>query len=140
MKNILIAIFALLLFSCEKLLDEKPDSKLAIPSKLEDMQAVLDFPSAMNQRQPGVGEGSADDYYLNSSEWQSMQDEGNRNVYVWGPELFFGNNNNDWVRLYETVYRANLALEQVEKFEINDKDEISINFNDNKFNSFVEYI
>ena len=102
---------SLLLFSCKKNLDERPDKQLVIPSTVNDLQALLDDAFKMNLRQPSSGEGSADDYFLTYADWKSLSSEGARNTYIWGDELYFTNNPNEWSEIYDVVYVSNIVLE-----------------------------
>ncbi len=61
-----ITAFILLLTcctGCEKWLDAKPDKKLAVPSSVKDLQALLDNNGMMNRKGPTYDEASADNYY-----------------------------------------------------------------------------
>ena len=59
--------------SCKKYLEVKPDSKLAVPTSLSDLQAILDFTNVMNlQTTPCFGEESTDDYFLLPSTYNSF--------------------------------------------------------------------
>ena len=98
--------------SCKKYLDEKPDSKLAVPSTLSDLQALLDFSNRMNlQRTPTYGEASSDDYFLLDETYNNFDQE-KQQIYTWSRGDY--NFQNDWSIAYEPVYNANFALETVE--------------------------
>jgi len=105
---------ALPLAACDDFLAEKPDGRLAVPSTLQDLQALLDNVSVLNYNSPaGSSETSADDYYLATADWAALYNEGERRKYTWQPDGLFDLDYypNDWYSLYERVYHANTALE-----------------------------
>lgn len=127
-KNTSLVIFLLLTFlllGCKKYLGVIPDKSLVVPSSLEDLQALLDNNMTMNFLIMGEGEVSADNYYLTYDGWSSLQD-GDRNAYIWGSELFYDNTNqNEWFWLYRPVYTANVVLESLQKIKKGGKKDAS---------------
>lgn len=113
-----IAIICLLVASsgCTKFLDKKPDSKLAVPEKAEDFQALLDKTGFMNGFINGMGEASADNYYLTEPLWSALTAEGDRNLYIWEKEVVFDVTQNPWQNLYLSVYISNMVLDGAAKF------------------------
>lgn len=113
-------LFILLLVSlqgCRKYLEVSPDKSLVIPSSLEDLQALIDNNIAINRLLIGLGEASADNYYLTYDTWSTFN-EGYKNAYIWGDELFFDNTvDNEWLLLYRPVYYANIVLENLYKID-----------------------
>lgn len=110
---ILISIFLTFLFiSCKKFLDAKPNKSLVVPNTLEDLQAILDYSSRMNLA-PSYAEASSDNYYLTSDIYNSISDD-IRNAYIW-ENYSYDNYPNDWARVYDIIYPANLVLESIEK-------------------------
>jgi len=113
--------FALILLTmqgCSKYLDKKPDKKLVVPSKIPDLQALMDNINTMNHSNLWIGEASADDYYLTTEQWQSIGSEFVRNAYIWGDELFGDNSNNTWAATYHTVYDCNVVLDNINKVKV----------------------
>jgi len=113
--------FALILLTmqgCSKFLDKKPDKKLVIPSKIADLQAILDANTYMNHSNLWLGEASADDYYLTTDVWKSLYSEYSRTAYIWGDELFGDNSNNTWAATYHTVYDCNVVLDNIDKVKV----------------------
>ncbi len=104
--------------ACKKFLDEKPDSKLAVPTSLTQLQAILDFSTRMNvQRTPNFGEASTDDYFLLQTTYNSFSEE-KREIYLWNRKEY--DFQNDWSIAYEPIYNANYCLELVEKIQPTD--------------------
>jgi hypothetical protein len=67
--------------SCKKYLEAKPDQSIATPSTLDDLEGILNNYSTINARYPSASEVSSDDFYLVSSDWNSLADA-QRNYYV----------------------------------------------------------
>lgn len=110
------AIIAFTTSSCKKYLDKKPDSNLAVPTKLEDLQAILDLSQYMNiQQSPSFGEASSDDYFLPDNNFFALPVE-HQGIYTWNRgEYKF---QNDWSKAYLPVYNANFCLEQLDKIPV----------------------
>lgn len=99
-------IFSLL--SCKKYLDEKPRSDSVIPSRLSDLQAVLDNP-VCNGSTPGYLEFVADNFYLTASAW-SGTDLLDRQNYVWDADATTPAHSN-WNGCYFMIYQCNFVLD-----------------------------
>jgi len=114
-------LFALLLLfstvllnqSCKKYLDAKSDKALVVPSSLQDLQAIIDYYSRVNDYDAGAGVLSADDYYLTTTDYNSLRDETYRNIYTWNKDHLFQTGINDWSYTYDNIYRANLVLDNM---------------------------
>ncbi|MBN8668691.1 MAG: RagB/SusD family nutrient uptake outer membrane protein [Chitinophagales bacterium] len=108
-------IFTFPLTSCKKYLEEKPDKKLVELKTLDDLEALLDDNSLINKETtPGFGETSADDYFLQLSDYNSLTDF-DKSLYTWRPaEYKF---NNDWAVGYLGIYSANYCLDYVDNIQ-----------------------
>lgn len=98
--------------SCEAYLDAKPDKKLAVPSSLTDMQALLD--NTLYTTESGAFEGgaSSDEYYLSDADWESLYDLSDRNMYVWEANIPFSDKlQSGWSLGYQSIFTCNLVLE-----------------------------
>lgn len=104
---------------CKKFLDEKSDMKLAVPERLDDLQALLNNENLNNAVDPGAAEVSADDYFVTDADLNSLSNEQNRRLYTWEKDNLFTSANfpNDWEYLYTLIYTANTVLENLEKIE-----------------------
>ena len=114
-------IMLLLQVSCNKYLDKKPAQNLAVPSTLEDLQAVQD-----NQRSNGnscpLPEFVADNYYLNTSSWNNLPED-LRNNYIWANNAVITNNGAVvWGDPYAAIYESNFVLELLPKIKISEAD------------------
>jgi hypothetical protein len=106
--------------SCKKYLDKKSDNSLIVPKTLQDIQALLDDASLMNQRiTPSFLEQTTDDYFLNISlpsiDNYASRGATNQKAYRW--QLYSQDYPypNDWSKNYIPVYNANLSLEAIDK-------------------------
>ncbi len=111
-KYMLTAMFfcSITFTGCKKYLDEKSNQALVVPTTIEDLQSLMDTYFVMNQNDPGSSEISADNFYLQYSDWSGF-DQTEQNTYVWEKaNLFAPGNANDWAYLYNYVYNANLVL------------------------------
>lgn len=110
-----LAVFCLFLvvinIGCKKFLDEKPDQKLAEPSSVEDVQALLDNYITMNTQSPNIGARSDDDFYLLDAYVNSL-DLNSRNIYTWQKDA---QEDNSWKTMYKVILSANLSLETLNK-------------------------
>lgn len=95
---------------CKKFLDKKSNQALTIPSKVQDVQMLLDEWYAVNQRNPFSAVSSADEFYLKEAQWLALE-QFDRDTYTWQPaNLFRAGESNDWGYCYATINRANTVL------------------------------
>src|SRR5690606_3783237 len=86
-----------------------------VPSKVEDYQAMLDYPTLMNNGGGFTfGEMSTDDYYLTEERFNRLSNLPERNAYIWSPDIFNTEASYDWNRNYARVLTANIVLEGLE--------------------------
>lgn len=111
---ILSLLFCVQILSCNKFLDEKVDANLKEADNLGDLDALLNNTQIMNYYVMGLGEASADNYYLDNASWQSMEIV-DREIYTWGPEIFFQNSLSTWLDYYKTIYYSNHVLARLTK-------------------------
>jgi starch-binding outer membrane protein, SusD/RagB family len=100
----------LLLASCQKYLDVKPDKQMAVATTLKDAQALLDNYGLLNNYYPSIGDQSDDNFYLDDDRFNTL-DLTARNNYTWAKDAV---NDNEWSGLYQVVLNATTALETVE--------------------------
>ncbi|MEN5197038.1 RagB/SusD family nutrient uptake outer membrane protein [Sphingobacterium faecium] len=103
----------IILSSCERYLDLKPDKSQVIPASLQDCQALLN--SSLNEAFfPQAIEISSDDYVLNTDGFQEMILE-DRQTAVWqvNAQVQFGN----WSGPYNRIQVANQILSTLSKIE-----------------------
>lgn len=115
-------IVNLLLLSCEKYLDVKPDQKLAVPESLDDLQALLDY-YPIHITQSDALEVSAGEFTVTDNNLASLSSDYHRRMYQWEPNNLFeeASSYNDWARYYTTIYYCNTVLEGLAKIERNSR-------------------
>lgn len=122
-----VLLICISMTGCKKILDQKPNKKLVIPTNLSDLQAVLDNQSFMSEQQPNPGESSADDYFLNYGDFTGL-DENLRNLYVWNKDnQFLPGGLNAWVSLYTQILYCNLVIDDMGKVERTTNDQQNYN-------------
>ena len=109
---LMAAVAFVLLPSCTKYLEKKPNSSLVVPRTLADLQGMMDDYNIMNQNTPAMAEASTDDFFVLQSTYYGYEDE-LRKIYSWQPADY--NYQNDWANAYTAVYNCNYCLERVEK-------------------------
>lgn len=115
--QLLICIAAVLVIhSCDNFLDEKPDYKLAVPSTLADLQAILDNTYYTSESGAYEGEASSDDYYLTDADWASLYYTTDRNMYTWDTNIPFSDKlQSGWSLGYQSIFTCNLVLENIQE-------------------------
>lgn len=115
---IILGGIAVFFFGCEKFLDIKPSQKLVIPSKIDDLQGLLDNYLRLNFYEPSAAEISADDYYLSDPNWLGLVKEQFRRMYIWEKDNLFDEGVGEWSYAYDNVFRANTVLDYIDKLSI----------------------
>ena len=106
--------------SCEKFLAEKPNKKLIIPTKLSDLQQLLNNPLLYGAG-PNIPEILSDDYYITNASWNALSDERIRNLYLWKQEEY-----DNWDIMYRAIYHANVVLDHLDMVEYDsEKDRVA---------------
>src|SRR6218665_1371796 len=98
--------------SCEKFLDEKPDKKLVTPTSMQDLQRLLDNEGVFNTGFPSAGEIACDNYYLTSIDWTNLTSAITRETYTWEPLVDF---ETDWTNSYQKIFYSNVVLDNIDK-------------------------
>lgn len=104
----------LLLNACRKYLDAKPDKKMVVPTRLQDLQAMLDDVGTMNLSWPIAGEVAADNYYLTYDAWANLSVVTDKENYVWASDA---SNDKDWSTAFKVVFKANVVLETLRNID-----------------------
>lgn len=122
MKNTITRMFviALLLWGmagCTSFLDVKSDSKLAVPSSLEDFQALMN--ATDSRLAVPEGEVLSADHYLPDEEYDALFCQTNRDLYRFedSPMIQPCDGSGGWASAYDNIYRANVAIHGVAAFE-----------------------
>lgn len=107
----------IMLASCEKFLDKKPNKDWVIPTTLNDAAALLDGYFTFNENFPNLGLQADDNFYLKDDYWNTLRTI-NQDNYCWNKELY---NKAEWKKLYSAVLQSNVARETTEKIKRTDK-------------------
>lgn len=123
-KGLLSSLVMFSLLGCSKYLDKKSDTGLVIPQTIEDLQALLDDNTIMNDlRTASYGEASADDYYLLDDAYNFSFNKTSQDVYIW--QNFIYNYPNDWATGYSPIYNANLCLETLGNIQVTPQNKLA---------------
>lgn len=121
-------VIVVMLLSCDNFLDEKSDVALAIPSKLDELDAIMNYYTRFAD-DPNAGEIATDDFYLLDSDLDALNSQDAKNIYRWSDDVFLEDDRNDWLTVYNGVYYCNLVLEKLEALERNGEIEDRARFN-----------
>lgn len=107
-----ILLIAYCLASCGKFLDAKPDDRLAVPNTIADLQALLDD-NNMNTRYTYAQELAADNFYLTTDDWQTL-DPVYRDIYNWqkNDQTF-----EQWAPPYQSMLNANIVMDNIDEVQ-----------------------
>jgi hypothetical protein len=110
------------LTACKKqddFLAAKPNTALAVPSTLADLQSLLQNESLFNSNDPSLGQISSDDGYVSTNDWNNLSGL-ERNGYIWNKTVYdAGANVADWSVPYQQVYYANVVLDALKGIKSN---------------------
>ncbi len=118
-KLILLASICLLLISCQKQLDVKPDKKLVEPVQLSALQNLLNNDSYLNDGYIPQTEVGSDNYYLTTTDFNA-QNEANQRAYLWDSQAGDIQLQDGWRLHYRNLLYPTLVLEQLEKIKDQD--------------------
>lgn len=97
--------------SCKDFLDQKPDIALQVPATLNDLQALINNETQLNQSYPSIGEIASDYYYLTTVDFLA-RNENARTIYTWDREAI---TDNTWSFTYAKIFFTNLILQEIDK-------------------------
>lgn len=125
MKRLLIIVLSCcVLCGCEKgFLEVKPKQELLVPSKLSDLQALLDNSAIMNVS-PVLNLIADDDAYVTVEGLSTFLSAPERNLYLWKENPYEGAIIYDWRSLYQQIFYANVVLDHLKK--ISDQEETQL--------------
>lgn len=109
--------------ACDRFLDEKSDSLLAIPQTLEDNQAILDRTYVLGLNATS-NEISADDIYVSESAFNTMPNEPEKRLHLWQPDYVSLASGNDWENSYAKINIFNTVLFSLDHYKIPNADNV----------------
>jgi len=116
-----LALAMLGLASCKEndWLEVSNNKALVIPSTLEDLQAILDNTSAMNDGYPVFGLLGTDNLIIPNMTSLNSITEREANTYLWQKELYPAYPQiSDWNKPYELVAYANIVLDGLDRPDV----------------------
>jgi len=104
---------------CEKQLEEKSDKTQFKPEKLNDVQSMLDY-YIYTGYDTGLGETSADNYFVSDDTYNGFYYNSDRTAYNWGTtDVTFPGPYGEWGIVYGKIYYANVAMEALDAINKN---------------------
>ena len=113
-KNFLLQLMVLGgLFSCEGFLEEKPQKSILVPNTLEDVRALLDNYTTLNENAL-MDFILADDWVTTTANWESLN-PWEQNSYLWKSLVFEPTERStDYSKFYRKIFTANVSLQALE--------------------------
>ncbi|MBN7813434.1 RagB/SusD family nutrient uptake outer membrane protein [Algoriphagus sp. H41] len=108
------------LFSCQGYLDEKPEKSILVPSTVEDVRALLDYYTTINENAL-IDFIQADDWVTDDPNWQRLA-PWEQNAYLWQEQVFEPvERSTDYSRLYRKILTVNVSLDVLQDLESSDE-------------------
>lgn len=109
--QLILGCFLVALIGCNKFLDEKSKSSLAIPKTVKDLQALMDYELYTIRSFPVGMDVAADYYFMNDHDVKSLATELN--------DMYLLNNKepklSDWSESYKKIMYANIVLDNIDE-------------------------
>ncbi|OOG76445.1 RagB/SusD family nutrient uptake outer membrane protein [Algoriphagus sp. A40] len=117
MKNIkylcLLLVALAGLGSCEGYLDEKYEKSILVPKSVEDVRALLDYYTTLNDN-PLIEFIQSDDWVTDDANWQRLA-PWEQNAYLWQEQVFEPvERSTDYSKLNRKIFTANVSLDVLE--------------------------
>ena len=113
----ILIIITTVVFSCNRFLEEKSDSKLTTPQTLADNQAILDRSPARAFHSTG-SEISSDDFYTTDADFERTTTEAEKRMHTWQPDRVAVPGSNDWANVFSRVIIFNTVLDNIDQYNI----------------------
>jgi hypothetical protein len=102
--------------SCQGYLDEKPEKSILVPQTVEDVRALLDYYTTLNENAL-IDFIQADDWVTGDANWQSLA-PWEQNAYLWQEQVFEPvERSTDYSKLNRKIFTANVSLDVLEELE-----------------------
>lgn len=102
----------MLFCSCSDFLNQKPSNTINLPSTEEDLWALMNNISKINETESGLGEIGADNYFLLDAGWNGISQEAERESYFWKKTPTIPA---QWNNTYSTIAYTNTVLDYADK-------------------------
>ena len=118
LKNLCLTLVGFATLSCDGFLEEKPVKSILVPSTLEDIRALLDNYTTLNDNTL-ISFILSDDWMTNTGNWQTLQ-PWEQNSYLWKSEVFDPlERSTDYSKLHRKIFFANNCLEILDRLSEN---------------------
>lgn len=99
--------------ACDGFLEEKPEKSILVPTTSEDIRALMDYYTTLNQG-PLISFILSDDWETTTANWESLN-SWEQNAYLWQEEVFNPDERSiDYILLHKKVFYANVSWEVLE--------------------------
>lgn len=112
---------------CKKYLDATPDKQLTTPKTIQDLRAILDYNSTLNNNYTSYGAIASDDYYVTDNVYDALTDVVAKNNYAWGLISETADKYLDWQYNYQRLFYVNVVLDYFDKVAKKGSTEADIN-------------
>lgn len=123
-KYLIVLLGVVIIGSCKKgFLEEKPSSNIVTPVSVQELNMLLENQNIMNQT-AALPQISADEYRIISEQnFYSLPSTTSRNGYVWAKDIYEGETNPDWDKLFKQVFYCNSVLKSIEEHNLANSNE-----------------
>lgn len=103
-----------LLYSCKKFLDDKPDVKLTLVEKASDLQKLMDQYYNLNVQYPSLSEVQSDNYSLTETSLNSLNNDVYKDIYTWTKTDLLQTSGGifEYLRTFESILIANVVISE----------------------------
>lgn len=126
--SLIFLLVIVIIPSCKKYLEEKPQDSLVRPESVADLQGMMDNTDMTNF--PYAAEILCDDYYLSANDGNTLVTSTSpsltifKKLYVWQR---YDSANSYWYNLYENVATTNIALDELPRMKHDPNDWVRYN-------------
>lgn len=109
------------LSSCEGFLEEKPVKSILVPQTVEDVRALLDNYTTLNDNTL-IDFIMADDWITENANWDRLN-PWEQNAYLWNEQIFEpAERSTDYSKLHKKIFVANVSLDVLEEMDSTDRE------------------
>ncbi|MEN5232483.1 RagB/SusD family nutrient uptake outer membrane protein [Sphingobacterium faecium] len=111
---ILLTLFTMI-SSCDKYLEEKSDKRLATPTTIADLKALL-FHNNMFLSFSSAAQLSSDDLVISDKDFNGLSYDSDKRLYSWKPDYVskaVGSVGNNWQKCYAPIFVCNSVLQSL---------------------------
>lgn len=112
---IILLTLSIMFSSCNKYLEEKSDKRLATPTTIADLKALLHH-NNMFLSFSSAGQVSSDDLIINDNDYNGLSYDSDKRLYSWKPDYVskgVGSIGNNWQYCYSQIFVCNSVLQSL---------------------------